>query len=197
MASAERRGAGKSDEVNAARGNAALCGSAPCDAMRLTNMTREEYEDRKRRLDEQLRAGFELLEAAHRQQVRALELVWMATSEGAVTIPTLPADLSFPHPVSQPAAVPAPAPPAPPPKRRRRYAWELQDEVREALAHVPEVFDRNDLCRALGYEADRGSLYRVLWELIKDGVLALEVRGGGRTPSRYKKTRPEAPTSDV
>jgi len=160
-------------------------------------MTREEFEDRKRRLDEQLRASFELLEAAHRHQVRALELVWLATAEGAATLPALPADSSLSQPVSQTAAAPAPAPPAPPPKRRRRYAWELQDEVRKALARVPDVFDRNDLCRALGYEADRGSLYRTLWELIDEGVLALEVRGGGRTPSRYKKTRSEAPTSDV
>src|SRR5262245_48284656 len=170
---------------------------ALCDAITNAIMTRDEYEDRRRRLDEQLRAGVELLEAAHRQQVRALELVWMATAEGAVTIPALPADSSFPPPVSQPAAAPAPAPPAPPPKRRRRYAFELQDEVRAALARVPDVFDRNQLCQALGYEPDRGSLYRVLWELIKDGALTLEERGGGRTPSRYKKTRPAAPTSDL
>ena len=148
-------------------------------------MTREEYEDRKRRLDEQLRAGVELLEAAHRQQVRALDLVWMTTAEDAVAFPHAAAAPS--RPAAQPIAA-APPPPAPPPKPRRRAAWELQDEVRTALAHVPDAFDRNDLCRALGYEPDRGSLYRTLEQLINEGVLAIEKRGEGRTPSQYRKT---------
>jgi hypothetical protein len=159
-------------------------------------MTREDYEDRKRRLDEQLRAGVELLEAAHRQQVRALDLVWMTTAEEAVAFPRLPAEASY-RPDALPAAAPVPAPPASPPKPPRRAAWQLQVEVEAALAHVPEVFDRNDLCRALGYEPDRGSLYRTLWELIGDGVLALEERGGGRTPSRYRKTGAAAPQADA
>lgn len=142
-------------------------------------MTREEYEDRKRRLDEQLRSGVELLEAGHRQQVRELELAWMASAEETD---------SSSRPVSQPVAVPAPAPTAPPPGPRRREAGEFQDEVVAALAHVPDVFDRNDLCRALGYKPVRGSLYRELWKLIEDGVLTLADRGAGRTPSRYRKT---------
>ena len=154
-------------------------------------MTREEYEDRKRWLDEQLRAGVELLEAAHRQQVRALDLVWMTTAEDAVAFPQATATSSRPE--AQPAAPTVPARPAPPPKPRRRTPWELQDEVRAALAKVPELFDRNDLCRALGYEPDRGSLYRALWQLIGEGLLALEDRGGGRTPSRYRKTETAAP----
>jgi len=156
-------------------------------------MTREEYETRKRRLDEQLRAGVELLEAAHRQQVRALDLVWMTTAEEAVSFPHLPAEASS-RPEAPPAAAPAPPPPPKPP---RRTAWQLHNEVEAALAHVPEVFDRNDLCRALGYEPDRGSLYRTLWEMIGDGVLALEERGGGRTPSRYRKIGTTAPQADA
>jgi hypothetical protein len=151
-------------------------------------MTREEYEDRRRRLDEQLRAGFELLEAAHRQQVRALDLVWMTTAEEAVSIPRFPAEASS-GPEAQPTAAPAQDPPSgSPPRPAPRSAWRLQGDVEAALANVPDVFDRNDLCRTLGYEPDRASLYRTIWELIGKGVLALEDRGSGRTPSRYRKT---------
>jgi hypothetical protein len=158
-------------------------------------MTREEYEDRKRRLDEQLRAGVELLEAAHRQQVRALDLVWMATTEEAVEIPR-PAAAEVPRPGPQPAA-PAPAPPAPPPKPRRREPGELRDEVAAALAQVPDVFDRNDLCRALGYPPDRGSLYRALMELVSEGVIAIEKRGEGKRKSLYKRLGPATPPAET
>jgi hypothetical protein len=44
-------------------------------------MTRDEYERRKGRLEEQLRAGIELMESAYRAQVRALDLVWMVQAE--------------------------------------------------------------------------------------------------------------------
>lgn len=144
-------------------------------------MTREEYEERKRRLDEQLRAGVELLEAAHRQQVRALDLVWMSTADEGVSLEEAP---------SRPEArAPAPAQaPSAPPRPARRSAWQLREDVEAALARLPELFDRNDLCRALGYEPDRAALYRTLWDLIGTGALTLADRGSGRTPSRYRKT---------
>ncbi|HEX6901185.1 MAG TPA: hypothetical protein VF789_15780 [Thermoanaerobaculia bacterium] len=53
-------------------------------------MTRDEYEQRKRRLEGQLQAGVELLEAAYREQIRALELVWMTRSKEGVARFLLP-----------------------------------------------------------------------------------------------------------
>jgi hypothetical protein len=153
-------------------------------------MTREEYEERKRRLDEQLRAGFELLEAAHQQQVRALDLVWMSTADEAVPLPRFPAEASRPE--DQPAAASAQAS-----QPARRSGWQIQGDIEAALAQVPEVFDRNDLCRTLGYEPDRAFLYRTLWDLIGKGVLALQDRGSGRTPSRYRKTVAVASQADA
>ena len=50
-------------------------------------MTREDYEDRKQRLDEQHRAAIRLLEAAHRQQLRALDLIWMTTADVELALP--------------------------------------------------------------------------------------------------------------
>ncbi len=152
-------------------------------------MTREEYEERKRRLDEQLRSGVELLEIAHRQQVRALDLVWSTTAEGDVALPRL--TMEIPPQVRPPAAVPAP--PGPPPRPARRAAWELYRDVKAALAHVPEIFDRNHMCQALGYEPDRGSLYRALQELKGEGVLAVHQDGSGRVPMQYRKIVMDVP----
>jgi len=143
-------------------------------------MRRDEYEQRKQRLETQLREGIALLESAHRQQIRALELVWMTTAEEDLTLPAEPsAARSEPSP-------PVPAPAAPH-RSRRRGPGELEEEVDSALARVPEVFDRNDICRMLGYEPDRGSLYRVLQELVMEGSLAIQTSGSGKTPTRYRK----------
>lgn len=156
-------------------------------------MTRDEYEERKRRIEAQHRAGVELLEAACRQQLRALDLVWMTTAEGDVAFPGMPleplATLPGSEPTSPPPAASPALPPAKPPANRppRRAAWQLLQDVEKALTEVTEVFDRNDICDALGYEPDRGSLYRILQQLIGDGVLALEDRGAGKHPSRYRK----------
>lgn len=144
-------------------------------------MKRDEYEQRKQRLETQLREGISLLESAHRQQVRALELVWMTTAEEDLPFPTKPNESQ-----GEPAA-PAP-PPEIPSRPRRRSAGELDGEVETALLSVPETFDRNDICRALGYAPDRGSLYRILQRLTQEGALTLRHRGSGKSPTIYKKT---------
>jgi hypothetical protein len=69
-------------------------------------MTREQYEQRKQRLDEQL------LEAAHRQQVRALELVWSMSAEETLPSQVPPAETASPPD--------GPVSPAPVPSRPRR-----------------------------------------------------------------------------
>jgi hypothetical protein len=152
-------------------------------------MTRDEYEQRNRRLEEELRAGVALLETAYRHQVRALQLVWAAAG-GDVEIPS-----SVMAAFSGLPAAAAPALPAAPPQPARRTAWGLFNDVQDALDQAPEVFDRNDICRILGYEPNRGSLYRTLQELIQDGACALEERGTGKVPTRYRKTAPSAATA--
>jgi len=151
-------------------------------------MTHDEYERRKRRLDEDLRVGIELLETAHRHQVRALQLVLVAS--GAEAMETLPAmTAAAPLLLLSASALPAlPTPPGDSPQPGRRIPWALFTDVVDALAAVPEVFDRNDVCRVLGYEPDRGSLYRTFQQLKQDGVLTLEQRGTGKWPTRYRKT---------
>jgi hypothetical protein len=146
-------------------------------------MTRNEYEQRKQRLEEQRRESIELLEAFYRHQFRALEMVWMATSEEAGILP---------RPLAAEPAVQAPAAPEPEPaQRRRREPGELQEEVEAALASLPEVFDAPQVSQALGSEPERSSLFRVLKQLVRDGVLAVESRGRGKKPAQYRKTAPD------
>jgi len=140
-------------------------------------MTREHYEQSKRRLEEQRRAGVELVEAAYEAQVRALDLVWMLQGEGADR--GLPGNGGL-------AAVPTSAvPAASAPVTPRRSSQEVEEDVQEALAKLPATFTRNDVCGALGYEPDRGVLYRTLTKLVEEGVLRLESRGDGRKPAVY------------
>jgi len=73
-------------------------------------MTHDEYEQRKRRLEEELRAGVALLETAFRHQIRALQLVWAAGGDD-VEIPSLVMAL----PEASRLLPAAPVLPAPPP----------------------------------------------------------------------------------
>jgi len=157
-------------------------------------MTREEYEQRKRRLEEQFRAGIELLEVGYREQLRALELVWNARSE----VGRVPAAPAVPEAAPPPAVrdeAPGPAPAAPP--RRRRGAGELREEVLEALDSLPEVFDRNQVCAVLGYQPDRSSLFRILRGLTFEGILVLEKFGRGRVTTKYRKIETDSSPDDL
>lgn len=158
-------------------------------------MTREEYEQRKRRLEEQFRAGIELLEVGYREQMRALELVWRARSGEGTALASPAAPEPAPPPVVRDESPPGPAPAAP--QRRRRGAGELREEVLEALDSLPEVFDRNQVCAVLGYQPDRSSLFRILRQLTFEDVLALEKFGGGRVTTKYRKIETDSSPDDV
>ncbi len=128
-------------------------------------MTREEYEASKARIEEHLRAGVELLQAAYRQQMKALELVWAAdTKEPAAIVPDRVEEIPV-----------------------RRRAGELYCEVRDAISNLPEVFHRGGICDQLGYQPDRGSLYRVLREMVEEGFLAVQTPGDNRRPTLYRR----------
>src|SRR5687768_3019577 len=121
--------------------------TTPCATVLLhygaQTMTRDEYEARKRRLEDELRSGMELLQAAFQTQFRALEMVWMGTSGEPVS-------------TSQAVAVPPPAPEAKRPARRS--AGQVYTDLLTALPSLPEIFDRGDICRVIGYKPDRVAL---------------------------------------
>ncbi len=140
-------------------------------------MRRDEYLQRKHELDERLRAGVELLAAAHRAEVRALETLWAAQGEGESSDAT--AKAAVPEP---PAPLLLPAQP-----RARRDDWALHNEVVEALSQVPQEFDKNDVCRAMGYTPNRASLHRVFQNMVHEGALEVKEPGTGRLPTVYRK----------
>ena len=128
-------------------------------------MTREAYDQRRRELDAELRAGIELLESAHHLKVGILDQAWTMLSPG-----------------------PGEPPPEPPGKARAaRRPSSLAEDLPAAVARLPEVFDRNDVCRELGYEPHRSVLFRALQDLVAEGTIAIFKRGEGREPTRYHR----------
>jgi hypothetical protein len=143
-------------------------------------MTRDDYEEQKRRLAEQRRVLMELAESAYQQQVRALDMVWrMLSGEGAGDL--LSAPLLVP---SFPAAVAAAAP-----AKRRLGPGELYSSVVQALAGLPDPFIYSDVFEAIGYAPDRGSLHRVLQELKDQGHLVIHRPGRGSAPMQFRWAR--------
>jgi hypothetical protein len=139
-------------------------------------MTREDYEEQKRRLVEQRRALLEMVETAHQYQLQALDAVWrMMSGEG-------PGGL-FP-------AAPGPPSPQPAPARPRLGPGQLYNDVLRALPQLPDPFIYSDVYKAIGYELDRGTLLRTLHELKNDGCVAIHSTGAGNRAMRFRWARP-------
>ena len=85
-------------------------------------MTRDDYEERRKHMDEERRAGIELLQAAHAAQVRALDLVWMSSGDQAPAVAPPPGE-----PMA-PSALQAPA------KKKRQPIGQLYEGVCAAVA---------------------------------------------------------------
>ena|SRR3982751_4125534 len=132
-------------------------------------MTDPEYEQIKKHLEEQRRIGIELVERAYEAQMRSLEMI--RTLQG----------------VAGPVALPTAAPPPAPEQSRRRRAREVWDDVCEIFPDLPERFTRRDVCAALGYEPDRGALYKTLQRLAAEGEIAIEATGQGQKPTVYRR----------
>lgn len=141
-------------------------------------MTRKEFEERLRALEAQHQADVALMNAAHEARVRSLESLWRAVA---------PLD-GNPLPAAVPA--PAPTPPQPAPKRRRE-AFSVLDDLAEVFPDLPDVFDKSDIVRALGYEPARTTLFRALRVLEKKDVIKAETLSHGGTTSRYRKLDPK------
>lgn len=139
-------------------------------------MTREEYEARRRRLDEELRSAVELLKAGHQAQMQMLDLLWKTTAAAA-------------------DASKAPQPSAPPePPRRKRGPGSLVDEIIEILPRLPKTFTKVDVERLLDEPAERTSLFRAFQELQRHGWLKADSYGQGRHPTVYRNIRTSSAT---
>jgi hypothetical protein len=128
-------------------------------------MTQDEYEARRRRLGEELRAAIELAEEGYRARLRTLDLAWQESAPG----------------------VPLPGLEPPAKSRRQRRPGELYAEVLGLLPRLPELFTKEDLAPLLTDPPNRASLYRALQELTWNGVLQQERRGHGTFATTYRQ----------
>ena len=126
-------------------------------------MTEKEYEERRRALEEQLRADIALLNAAHEARIRALDRLRQEAPDGEL---------------------PATPPPAPKPMRPR---YSVTNDLENALPQLPQVFKRQDILRALGYEPPRTTLFRALIRLQEEGAITVETHSPGGTTIHYRK----------
>ena len=133
-------------------------------------MKRSEYERRRRALEETLEGELATLRAAHQIRLRSLEVLWLANPEEDA-------------PTQAPAAPPTPPPPRP-------ALPQISVALEEILPRLPEVFDKNDVVRLLGWSPPRASLFRALNNLIFDGRLAIERFGAGRVSNAYRQRVP-------
>lgn len=164
-------------------------------------MTREEYDERKRLIEEQHRATIELIEAGRQAQLRALDLVWLTGAEGGgsflprieVQAPGRPVRLLESGASAEKSSAEPEPPPAP---ARRRGVYELLEKIEAVLPSVPEVFDYRDLCRALGFEPDRSAVRRNLQLLVDEEILGKEGTSSGRFRLLYRKLAPSAAPAD-
>jgi len=157
----------------------------------VVTMDREEYEQRRRALEELYQADLRFLRAAHEARVRSLESLWLALEGGDAALPAQSATL-FPSPEAPEPVLPEP-PSAPPlpwvpdlPAARPRNP-DLRKALEEILPALPEVFIKKDVVQALDWTPSRSSLHRVLSDMKQDGLIRFESYSDGRTPSRYRK----------
>ncbi|MEA2560116.1 MAG: hypothetical protein QOH06_1620 [Acidobacteriota bacterium] len=142
-------------------------------------MTREEYEERRRAFEEQHRADVALMNAAQEARIRSLDRLWQEALDGE-----RPAGSPIqPAPGHSPAQAPAPAP-APKPMRPRNS---VINDLEEALPQLPQIFDRQDIVRALGYKPAPTTLFSALNRLRQEGAIAPENYSEGGTKVRYRK----------
>jgi hypothetical protein len=148
-------------------------------------MTHEEYEERRRALEEQHCADVALLNAAHEMRLRSLERVRRESVAGERDAAAPEASAGAAQTV---AAVREPDPvatgPAPRPMRER---YSVVNDLTAALPDLPEVFDRRDVIRVLGYVPARTTLLRALEMLAKEGMIALENQSSGGVTNSYRK----------
>lgn len=156
-----------------------------------------EYEQRRRAMERQLEADIELLRAAHETRLRALDQLWLDLSEKDQLSPTGSPEASGAgeETAAQPgpdtgtqAEVPIGTPNGTqaPPEIRKGYG-EVSLDIERVFDSLPEVFDRPELVRALGYQPVRTTFYRAIDALVAEGRITVESPSAGRHRTRYRK----------
>jgi hypothetical protein len=150
-------------------------------------MTQEEYEERLRALEEQHRADIALLNAAHETRLRSLARLRedAVEQERRGAAPEASSATASAHAAAVQPSAAAPAPSAKPALAPNA----VFNDLYVALDDLPEVFDRHDIIRLLGYVPARATLARALEALKDEGMIALELQSMGGSANRYRKLK--------
>jgi hypothetical protein len=135
-------------------------------------MNDDEYERRRRALEEMYQADLLMVRAAHETRLRCLEALRQADTPGG-------------RPESQPASPPATAPA--PVRPARNANPDLREAVLAALPSLPDLFTKEDVVRAIGFTPSRSSLQRVLMDLDSQKIIRFGELSNGRHPTTYRK----------
>jgi hypothetical protein len=66
-------------------------------------------------------------------------------------------------------------------------ATNVHDAIEAILPRLPDVFDKQDIIRTLGWEPHRATLHRALDNLRIGKTIAVETLGQGRQATRYRR----------
>lgn len=142
-------------------------------------MRHQEYERRRRMLEQHLQADLDLIRAAYAAKLRALEAVWLhSPGEDA------------PSPVQPEPGIPSETPLSETPPSETVRAVRRGDTLqglRAALPDLPEVFEKEDVFQALGYTPSRATLYRAFQTLQIEKRISIARYSDGGTRTQYRK----------
>lgn len=159
-------------------------------------MQHSEYEKRRRALEKQYAEDRDLLRAAHEAKLRSLEALWLASpaTEATVKAEPIPSEPELDDPSVNETQIPNETQrqnetqtPSETQENVRLPRGGLRDAIVDALPRLPEVFDRLELERALGFTPRRSSLVRILKDLWSEKTLEIVGFSGGRRPTKYRK----------
>jgi len=147
-------------------------------------MRDEEYRKLRRALEEQREADLELIRAGYRAKLHALDMLWERPP--ASDEPALPAARET-EPGSETRTVETQSPAAAEPATQTILINSVQEEIEKILPRLPEVFDKLDIVRLLGWTPHRATLHRALTTLQAEQKIAIQSRSRGRNLARYRK----------
>lgn len=153
-------------------------------------MTSKEYERRRRAIEEQCQEDLELIRAGCQAKLRALERVWLHSSGDEEAPQQVSGETA---PKTDPRTVPCEPVPVETVLSQSQDSgpargWgDVLDDVAAVFQDLPEVFDKNDLCQAIGYKPNRSTLLRVLNILEKEGRVAKDFQSQGGRQNQYRK----------
>jgi hypothetical protein len=148
-------------------------------------MTEEEYEERRRGLEQELQSDLALIHAAHEARVRSLDRLRRLAMEedGSAVVSGSDKEGHDRTRTTGETVPPAPAasrkPSSPP--------GAFLNDLEAILSELPEVFDKKDIVRLVGYEPTHSTFFRALTRLQDEGAVAVEDYSDGGTHTTYRK----------